>query len=229
MYNTSQQHTAILFFSKTSRAEAERKKLAVAKRQTKAIAQVFINNTRQILRGLDLPVFTISEQLQRGDSFGERLHNAFQDIFDKGFTNVIAVGNDCLTLTKNHIQQAIDALETDPSVLGPSTDGGVYLLGFQKEHFNTYGLKNIAWQTNNVFNELAQNTHNQCVTLDILSDIDTANDLIKAIKDISTNIKTLLIALLRDKVLTLYTTYLNWTPQYLLSSKSLRAPPYSVA
>lgn len=229
MYNTSQQHTAILFFSKTSRAEAERKKLAAAKRQTKAIAQVFINNTRQILRGLDLPVFTISEQLQRGDSFGERLHNAFQDIFDKGFTNVIAVGNDCLTLTKNHIQQAIDALETDPSVLGPSTDGGVYLLGFQKEHFNTYGLKNIAWQTNNVFNELAQNTHNQCVTLDILSDIDTANDLIKAIKDISTNIKTLLIALLRDKVLTLYTTYLNWTPQYLLSSKSLRAPPYSVA
>ena len=229
MYNTSQQHTAILFFSKTSRAEAEGKKLAAAKRQSKAIAQVFINNTRQILRGLDLPVFTISEHAQRGDSFGERLQNAFQDIFDKGFTNVIAIGNDCLTLTKNHIQQAIDALETTPSVLGPSTDGGVYLLGFQKEYFDASELKSIHWQTGNVSKELLQNADNQCIILDILSDIDTANDLIKAIKDISTNIKTLLIALLRDKVQTLYTTYLNWTPQYLLSSKSLRAPPYSVA
>ena len=229
MRQTRHQHTAILFFSKTSSAEAEGKKLATAKRQTKAIAQVFIKNTRQILRGLDLPVFTISEQLQRGDSFGERLQNAFQDIFDKGFTNVIAVGNDCLTLNKNHIQQAIQALETTPSVLGPTTDGGVYLLGFQKEYFDASELKSIHWQTGNVSKELLQNKGNQCITLDILSDIDTVNDLIKAIKDISTNIKTLLIALLRDKISTLYITYLNWTPQYLLSSKSLRAPPYSVA
>ena len=228
MRQTRHQHTAILFFSKTSSAEAEGKKLAAAKRQTKAIAQVFIKNTRQILRSLDLPVFTISEQLQRGDSFGERLQNAFQDIFDKGFTNVIAVGNDCLTLNKNHIQHAIQALETTPSVLGPTTDGGVYLLGFQKEYFDASELKSIHWQTGNVSKELLQNKGNQCITLDILSDIDTVNDLIKAIKDISTNIKTLLIALLRDKISTLYITYLNWTPQYLLSSKSLRAPPYQV-
>ena len=226
MRQTRHQHTAILFFSKTSSAEAEGKKLAAAKRQTKAIAQVFIKNTRQILRSLDLPVFTISENLQRGDSFGERLQNAFQDIFDKGFTNVIAIGNDCLTLNKNHIQQAIQALETTPSVLGPTTDGGVYLLGFQKEYFDASELKSIHWQTGNVSKELLQNKGNQCITLDILSDIDTVNDLIKAIKDISTNIKTLLIALLRDKISTLYITYLNWTPQYLLSSKSLRAPPY---
>ena len=226
MRQTHQQHTAILFFSKTSSAEAEGKKLAAAKRQTKAIAQVFIKNTRQILRGLDLPVFTISENLQRGDSFGERLQNAFQDIFDKGFTNVIAIGNDCLTLNKNHIQQAIDALETTPSVLGPSTDGGVYLLGFQKKHFDTSELKSIHWQTGDVLKELLQNTNSQCITLEILSDIDTADDLIKAIKDISTNIKTFLIALLCDKDSTHYATYLNWTPQYLLSSKSLRAPPF---
>ena len=74
-----------------------------------------------------------------------------------------------------------------------------------------------------------KSTNNQCVTLDILSDIDTANDLIKAIKDISINIKTFLVALLSDKVQTLYATYLNWTPQYLLSSKSLRAPPVQLS
>ena len=172
-----------------------------------------------------MPVFTISEQLQRGDSFGERLHNAFQDIFDKGFTNVIAVGNDCLTLTENHIQQAIDALETDPSVLGPSSDGGVYLLGFQKEHFNTFGLKNIAWQTNNVFNELAQNTHNQCVTLDTLSDIDTANDLIAALKTLSISLKTALLSLLKSLVSKPFETRLDFIPTHLFTAFLLRGPP----
>ena len=225
MRQTRHQHTAILFFSKTSSAEAEGKKLAAAKRQTKAIAQVFIKNTRQILRGLDLPVFTISENLQRGDSFGERLQNAFQDIFDKGFTNVIAIGNDCLTLNKNHIQQAIDALETTPSVLGPSTDGGVYLLGFQKECFNTFGLKNIAWQTNNVFNELVQNTNNQCVTLDILSDIDNVNDLIVSLKTLSVSLKNALSTLLESLVSKPFETRLDFIHSHLLTAHLLRGPP----
>ena len=225
MLQTRQQHTAILFFSKTSSAEAERKKLAAAKRQTKAIAQVFIRNTRQILRGLDLPVFTISEHAQRGDSFGERLHNAFQDIFDKGFTNVIAIGNDCLTLTKNHIQQAIQALETTPSVLGPSTDGGVYLLGFQKEHFNACGLKNIPWQTNNVFSELVQNTNNQCITLDILSDIDNINDLIASLKTLSVSLKNILSTLLESLVSRPFETRLDFIHSHLFATSLLRGPP----
>lgn len=226
MRDINDSHTALLFFSKTSHAEAEGKKLAASKRQTEAVAQVFIKNTRQILRGLDLPIFTISEHQQHGNTFGERLNNAFQNIFDKGFTNVIAVGNDCLTLNKNHIQQAVQALETTPSVFGPTTDGGVYLLGFQKEYFDTIQLKNLTWQTSNVFNELLQNANNQYFTLEILSDIDTSNDLINALKNITTNIKTLLIAVISSNVSTLYATYPNWTPQYLLSSKSLRAPPY---
>ena len=229
MLYTTDSHTAILFFSKTSRAEAEGKKLAAAKRQTQAVVQVFINNTRHILRGLDLPVFVISEHLQRGNSFGERLHNAFQDIFDKGFKNVIAIGNDCLTLNKNHIQQAINALETTPSVLGPTTDGGVYLLGFQKNCFDTSDIKNIAWQTSHVFNELSQNTNNQSIILNILSDIDSVNDLIQALKNRAISVRIQLLALINHKVSTFYATYLNRTPQYLLSSKSLRAPPYQAA
>lgn len=225
MYNKAER-TALLFFSKTAKHEADGKKLSVSRKQTQAVARVFIQNTQKILRGVDLPNFHFSEENQHGDTFGERLQNAFNDVFEKGFTRVIAVGNDCLNLDKNHLLQAINQLETTPSVFGPTTDGGVYLLGFQKENFESFSLKNIDWQTENVFSQLTQTVDNQCFTLEILTDIDNASDLVESLKNIAFQLRNELLLLFKNCVSKPFETRLNFTQRHLLFAKSLRAPPY---
>jgi uncharacterized protein len=217
--------TAILFFSRTSKSEATQKNLYVSKRQSEAIADLFIEKNLKILRGLDVPFFMISDDAQRGNSFGERLQNAFSDIFDKGFQQVIAIGNDCLDLNETHILQAIDGLKKTPSVFGTTTDGGIYLLGFQKEYFKDLDLKNISWQTNTVFAELTQLVDNQCFILETLSDIDNANDLIEFLKNTSQSIKNTFVSLLKKQEPKPLVSVKNYIRQYLLSIKSLRAPP----
>lgn len=222
---TPSKNTAILFFSKTAKSESKGKKLTTSRHATEAVTAVFIQKTHKILRGLDIPVFNFSENNQRGNGFGERLHNAFSDIYDKGFEQVIAIGNDCLDLTETHISQAIDGLKKGPSVFGATTDGGVYLLGFQKSFFEKINIKNLSWQTHKVFAELLQLTDNECVTLETLSDIDNSNDLILFLRNTKQVIKNILISLLNMPEPKPLVSVKNYIKQYLLSTKLLRAPP----
>jgi uncharacterized protein len=221
----STKNTAILFFSKTAKFESKGKKITSSRRATEAVTTVFIQKTRQILRGLDVPIFSFSEENQRGNCFGERLQNAFSDVFEQGFQQVIAIGNDCLDLNETHIVQAIDGLKKGPSIFGATTDGGVYLLGLRKDFFNDFDLKNIAWQTDKVFSELTQLVDNQYIALEILSDIDNANDLILFLKKTTQSLKKILIALLKKQEPKPLISVKNYIRQYLLSIKLLRAPP----
>jgi uncharacterized protein len=221
----SSENTAILFFSKTAKSESKGKKLTISRQSTEAVTAIFIEKNRQILRGLDIPTFSFSEKNQRGNCFGERLQNAFSDVFDKGFQHVIAIGNDCLELTENHIAQAIESLKRGPSVFGATTDGGVYLLGFEKSFFERFDLKSIAWQTNKVFTELTQLADNQYITLDTLSDIDCSNDLILFLRNTKQVIKNILLSALKIQEPKPLVSVKNYIRQYLLSIKLLRAPP----
>lgn len=67
---------------------------------------------------------------QRGSDLGERMLNAFVQAFASGYDRVVIVGTDHPTLPLAFFDAALDAL-SDPltAVLGPSDDGGYYLLG----------------------------------------------------------------------------------------------------
>ena len=67
---------------------------------------------------------------QRGDGLGERMLRAFVQAFAAGHDRVVVVGTDHPTLPLDFFGLAFDAL-ADPltAVLGPSDDGGYYLLG----------------------------------------------------------------------------------------------------
>lgn len=67
---------------------------------------------------------------QRGRSFGRRLRNAFADTLTRGGGPVVLVGTDVPGLEPEHVRRALTVLDEDPErvVLGPSPDGGFYLL-----------------------------------------------------------------------------------------------------
>src|SRR5436189_496666 len=73
---------------------------------------------------------------QRGDKFGERLYFAVEDLFKCGFESVCLIDSDSPTVPAANFEQAVEFLESpgDRIVLGPSDDGGYYLIGLKKPH-----------------------------------------------------------------------------------------------
>ena len=68
--------------------------------------------------------------VQRGADLGERERHLFEDLFGEGFQKAIIIGSDLPTLPEGHLREAIDRIDTPTTVVvGPSEDGGYYLLG----------------------------------------------------------------------------------------------------
>ena len=140
-------------------------------------------HTLEIVAKTQLPYFHFSEVHQTGDSFGDRFTNSIQEVFSKGYDYVLTIGNDSPQLKTAHILGAVKQLHTRKLVVGPSTDGGFYLMGFHKSQFNASQLSKISWQTSRLAKELyavAEDQTLEIVQLQSFLDIDTSDD-IKAI------------------------------------------------
>jgi uncharacterized protein len=117
---------------------------------------------------------------QRGDSFGERLLTTAQDLFACGFSSVCLIDSDSPTVPRAAFSMAVDALHRpgDRIVLGPSHDGGYYLIGLKRAH--TEPFESIAWSTASVFAETVaaiQRIRIELVTLPLWYDVDDAATL----------------------------------------------------
>jgi hypothetical protein len=70
---------------------------------------------------------------QRGDDLGARERHLFEDMFAAGFDAVVIVGSDLPTVPHEHLRQAVLELRTGAAlVLGPSDDGGYYVMGLRR-------------------------------------------------------------------------------------------------
>ena len=120
---------------------------------------------------------------QIGAGLGERLTSATQWAAEHGYTKILVVGSDSPTLPISYISQAITLLDSRNIVIGPSTDGGYYLIGFSVETLATtvpHVFEEIAWSTVEVFQQTVARIQSAKATLGLLPpwyDIDTAEDL----------------------------------------------------
>jgi len=129
--------------------------------------------------GKGLPFETQGE----GD-LGDRMRRGFTDSFKEGFDRVLIIGSDCPSLGAEDIMEALDLLEDNTLVLGPSTDGGYYLIATRSEAPSwMYDLifTDIPWGTGQVLNAtmnvLAQ-TGLDVGLLDEKPDVDQPEDLV---------------------------------------------------
>lgn len=90
---------------------------------------------------------------QRGDEFGERLLLATEDLFGLGFKSVCLINSDSPTVPGSVFIEAVRALANpgDRVVLGPSDDGGYYLIGLKKLHCRIF--EEIDWSTEKVLQQ----------------------------------------------------------------------------
>lgn len=114
---------------------------------------------------------------QAAGDLGARLERAFAETFTLGFENVAVIGSDCIELTPATFSATWQALATHDAVLGPSTDGGYYLLALRQPCAALF--HGIAWSTATVRAETlarAQTAGLRMHELAALPDIDTEAD-----------------------------------------------------
>lgn len=121
---------------------------------------------------------TYSQLIQKGLDLGEKMKNSFAEIFDKGFGKAIIIGTDCFKLDEKILRIAFEMLSSFDFVIGPSFDGGYYLLGMNKR--SDYLFENIEWSTDNVLSETIKKIEKRNFTYYLtcpLHDVDTLEDL----------------------------------------------------
>lgn len=203
------QHTiAIVFFANTSTTEVLNKPFV----KNKELFSFLNSQTLNRIKKLSVDVIVYNESLQIGTSFAERFTNAIDTVFKQGYTHIITIGNDTPGLTNTHLKTAISHLVKGKNILGPSVDGGVYLIGLQKTSFNKQQFLSISWQTGSVYSDLRKllNHDNTIECLEYLRDIDNYRDLIYLLGTLSPN--NALLSIISKLLFTENKVFNNHTP-----------------
>jgi len=116
--------------------------------------------------------------LQRGPDLGSRMKWAMQDAFEQGAQEVLLTGTDLPTLPRAHLVEALTLVKRHDVVLGPTADGGYYLIGLRKMVPALFD--GIMWSTVSVFAETKKKIAQAGLSLGLLPecrDLDTLEDL----------------------------------------------------
>lgn len=114
--------------------------------------------------------------VQEGEDLGQRMRQAFEDRFREGYERVVIIGADSPTLPTAYIEQALQS-EKDV-VIGPSTDGGYYLIGMQDKVTDIF--EGVAWGTDRVLSEtlsVLKDRRAEAELLPVWYDVDLPEDL----------------------------------------------------
>jgi rSAM/selenodomain-associated transferase 1 len=117
---------------------------------------------------------------QEGDDLGERLFNGFKLSSEMGYTSAIALASDAPDLPGSILNDAVTKLEEFDSVIGPSPDGGYYLIGLKGQAASQDLFKGITWSTDTVYAETLTRIKMKqisCHSLSIWADVDKVDDL----------------------------------------------------
>ena len=117
---------------------------------------------------------------QPGRGLGAALSGTFARHLAEGFDRVVLIGSDNPTLPAQVVEDARRALDEVDLVLGPTTDGGYYLIGMARPHLEVF--ERITWSTPLVYSETlgrARETGLSVHATPTWYDVDTVDDLVR--------------------------------------------------
>lgn len=125
------------------------------------------------LLGEDLRYFA-----QEGKDLGERMGNAVKKVLGLGYDACVLTGSDIPELRAETLKLAFRVLECKDVVLGPTADGGYYLIGMKRPHMGVFEGK--AYGTGSVFQDTEAAAKQEGLSLgytEMLTDMDSVSDL----------------------------------------------------
>jgi len=118
------------------------------------------------------------KKIQVTGDLGSRMSDAFETCLER-CNKVLIIGSDCPELSLAFIESAFRKLEFADVVIGPTLDGGYYLLGMKAHH--DFLFADMTWSTDTVFSETENRIKKNgllyalCPTLSDLDNIDDLN------------------------------------------------------
>ncbi len=130
----------------------------------------------------------LSQFAQAGGQLGEKMHDAFARSFAEGAQRTMIIGSDVPTLPEAVLNAAVDALRDAEMVVGPTLDGGYYLIGFAHGAWPRAQslFRDVAWSTETVFRATVDKAAAADLRMNVLPgwyDLDTIDDLRQALLD----------------------------------------------
>ena len=123
---------------------------------------------------------------QCGNSLGERLDHMLTEALTRGSQRAVVMDSDSPTLPYRYISQAFDQLTHSDVVLGPTRDGGYYLIGMKQSQ--SHLLRQVQMSTPRVLADtlaLAESTGLTVSFLPTWYDVDTIVDLYQLDEEIT--------------------------------------------
>lgn len=125
---------------------------------------------------------------QEGRDLGERMSNLLAGLCADGHPAAIAIGSDSPTLPMAYVREAADVLGRGAAdvVLGPSEDGGYYLVGLRRRQAALFDA--IPWSTDRVLELTLEKARRLGLRTHLLPewfDVDTEGDLSRLADDLA--------------------------------------------
>ena len=120
--------------------------------------------------------------LQKGENLGKRIQHCFNISINNGFDKTIVLASDIPEISEKIINKAFEMLENNDTVIGPTYDGGYYLIGFNKKYYTSKIFDEISWGNSSVFEETLEKIvayKLRYSVLDKIDDMDTIDDIRK--------------------------------------------------
>jgi rSAM/selenodomain-associated transferase 1 len=117
---------------------------------------------------------------QKGDNLGTKMMNAIAELLEKKYDKVVLMGSDVPDIQPEDIKNAFELLDENDIVLGPTFDGGYYLVGMKRMHREIFD-DNFKWGNKSVFQGTVDIANKCGLKVGLVAkyrDIDTAEDLI---------------------------------------------------
>jgi rSAM/selenodomain-associated transferase 1 len=121
---------------------------------------------------------------QTGDDLGVRMRDAFRTVFDLGYQKAVLIGTDVPSLSGRLVAQALEVLSHHDVVLGPTLDGGYYLIGLTRLQSDLFA--ELPWSTDRVCVLTQEKARMLQLSLDLLPpqrDLDTVEDVLAIIQE----------------------------------------------
>jgi rSAM/selenodomain-associated transferase 1 len=134
----------------------------------------------------EFPHITLHAQI--GDQLGERLSNAFDASFRDGAQRVVIIGSDSPTLPENVLGAPFDDLQESDVAIGPTADGGFYLIGLRAGVWPRARalFDGVVWSSSDALKQTIANAEARGLDLRAMPgwyDVDTLTDLQQALND----------------------------------------------
>lgn len=185
---------ALLIFTRNPELGKVKSRLAkiVGDESALEIYKFLLNHTVEITKSLNVDKFVFySENIHRDDiwnsdifrkklqtegDLGEKMKNAFSEIFKMDYEKAVIIGSDMFDLDKNDLDLAFNSLQANDITIGPATDGGYYLLGMKELNNNVF--QNKEWGTNSVLKATLEDLKNKkYILLEERNDVDYFEDI----------------------------------------------------